>query len=146
MAWTHLNIRMNFNINYSTFCNAFYLTVLGLTIPFYALFYHVTGFNYNPTKQEVAWIIVVVGAFIVALSYLTVKKRMGFKFDMLRILFSMTLLMTAYGCIRVSLVLIQVDAGKNVHFIISALFYSIPLAFVLSTVVIFVGLFLNKVK
>jgi hypothetical protein len=136
---------MNFISKWSTFCNAFYMTVLGLTIPFYALLYRVTGFNFNPAKEEIIWIVIVIGAFLAGLSYLSTKKREGFIFNMLRILFSLTLILTAYGCISISLTIIQSDSG-NVHFIVSGLFYLIPLMFVLSTVVIFVGLFFNRVE
>jgi hypothetical protein len=116
------------------------MTVLGLVMPAYAMLYYVTGFKFDPTKGEIAWITIVIGAFLVGLSYLTLTEREGFKFKLLRVLFSLTLMLTTYGCVRVSLTIVQSDSG-NVDFIIQAMFYAIPITFVLSAVVIFAGLF-----
>ena len=69
---------------------------------------------------------------------------MGPGFNVIKILFSITLLLTAYGGIKSLLFIVQFDYGDYINFIIRGLSYLIPLVFTFSSIITLLGLFNNK--
>ena len=132
---------MDFVDRYSKFSKWFYLMILGLTIPFYLMLYGASGHRFNPPTEDIISIIVVVITFVTLTVYLMIKEKTGLGFNLMRVLVTITLLLTAYGGLRVFLFMIQFDYGDDIGFIIRGLSYIIPLLFMFSTVVILLGLF-----
>ncbi|NBP69183.1 MAG: hypothetical protein EBR30_21160 [Cytophagia bacterium] len=137
---------MNIISKYSTFSRWFYLIVLGLTIPYYLLLYGASGHKFNPPPEDIIWMTVVVIAFGTGVIYLTIKEKAGLGFNLFRILFSITLLLTAYGGLKSFLFIVQFDYGDDINFIVCGLSYLIPLLFTLSSIIILLGLFIRKTE
>ncbi|MGC3945571.1 MAG: hypothetical protein QM762_13810 [Chryseolinea sp.] len=137
---------MSYIDRYSRICKRFYMTILGLTIPFYLLLYGASGHQFDPPQEDIIWIGVVIVAFVVELSYASLKVKAGPTFNLLRVLFLITLIATAYGGLKAFLSMLEFDFDDEVSFIIRGLFYGIPLVFVLSTLVISIGLFGRRVE
>ena len=135
---------MNFINKYSTFSRWFYLLMLGLTIPYYLLLYGASGHEFNPPIEDIIWMIIVIVAFGTAIIYFLTLKKMGPGFNVIKILFSITLLLTAYGGIKSLLFIVQFDYGDDINFIIRGLSYLIPLVFTFSSIITLLGLFNNK--
>lgn len=122
------------------------MIVLGLTIPYYLLLYGASGHKFNPPPEDIIWMTVVVIAFGTAVIYLAVKEKVGLGFNVFRILFSITLLLTAYGGLKSFLFILQFDYGDDINFIVRGLSYLIPLLFTLSSIIILLGLFIRKAE
>ena len=137
---------MNIISKYSTFSRWFYLIVLGLTIPCYLLLYGASGHKFNPPAEDIIWMTVVVIAFVTAVIYLTIKEKVGLGFNVFRILFSITLLLTAYGGLLSFLFILRFDYGDDINFIVLGLSYLIPLLFTLSSIIILLGLFIRRTE
>jgi hypothetical protein len=120
------------------------MTILGLTIPFYLLLYGASGHQFDPPQEDILWIAIVTVAFVVGLSYSSLKVKDGLTFNLLRILFLITLIATAFGGLKAFLSLLKFDFDDEVSFVIRGLFYGIPVIFVLSTLVISIGLFRRR--
>lgn len=132
---------MNFIDKYLTFSKGFYLIILGLTVPFYLLLYGASGHQFNPPTEDIVWMTVVIVAFVTLSIYLTIKQKSGIGFNLMRILVTITLLISAYGGVKVFIDMIQFNYGDDISFFIRGLSYFIPLLFTFSTVVILLGLF-----
>ena len=132
---------MDFVDRYLKFSKRFYLIILGLTIPYYLLLYGASGHQFNPPTEDIISMIVVVIAFGTLTAYLMIKEKRGLGFNLMRILVTITLLLTTYGGLKIFLSMIQFDYGDDIGFITRGLSYIIPLLFMFSTVVIFLGLF-----
>ncbi len=132
---------MDFIDRYSKFSKWFYLIILGLTIPYYLLLYGASGHQFNPPTEDIISMIVVVIAFGTMTTYLMIKEKTGLGFNLMRVLLTITLLLTALGGLRIFLFMIRFDYGDDIGFITRGLSYIIPLIFVFSTVVILLGLF-----
>lgn len=137
---------MNIISKYSTFSRWFYLIILGLTIPYYLLLYGASGHRFNPPPEDIIWMTVVVIAFGTAVIYLTIKEKVGLGFSVFRILFSITLLLTAYGGLKSFLFIVQFDYGDDINFIVRGLSYLIPLIFTFSGITILLELFIRKTE
>ena len=57
------------------------------------------------------------------------------------LLTTITLLVTAYGGLKVFIYIIKLDYGDDIGFFIRGLSYIIPLLFTFSTIIILIGLF-----
>lgn len=131
---------MDFINKYSTFSKGFYLTILGLTIPYYLLLYGASGHQFNPPTEDIISMIVVITAFVTLITYLRLKEKSGLGFNLMKVLVTITLLLTAYGGLRIFLFMIQFDYGDDMV-IVRGLSYVIPLLFTFSTIIILLGLF-----
>jgi len=85
--------------------------------------------------------IIVVLAFGTAIIYFTFKERLANGFRLVKIMMAMLMSVTLYGAGIVFINLVRFDFGDDINFLIRGLFYVTPLVFILSGVVIFLGLF-----
>lgn len=137
---------MNFIYKYSTLSRRFYLIILGLTIPYYLLLYGASGHEFNPPTEDIIWMTAVIISLGTAVIYLRFKVNAGLSFNVLRILFSITLLLTAYGGVKAFLFIAQFDYGDDISFIIRGLSYLIPILFTFSSIITLLGLFIKKAE
>jgi hypothetical protein len=136
--------QMNFVNRLNTFSKRFYSIILAFAIPFYLLLYGAIGHRFDPTIEDVVWMIIIVFAFVMMMLYLTLRKTDGLGSKAIRVILGVTLLGTAYGAARILLTMIQFEFDEEVSFIIRGLFYLLPIIFLFSIAVIFIGLFKNK--
>jgi len=132
---------MDFVTKYSTLSKWFYLIILGLTIPYYLLLYGASGHQFNPPSEDIISMFVIVIAFVTLILYLRLKEKSGVGFNIMRVLVTITLLLTAYGGLRIFIFMIQFDYGDDISFFVRGLSYLIQLLFTISIIVILVGLF-----
>ena len=132
---------MEFVNKYSTLSKWVYLVILGLTIPYYLLLYGASGHQFNPPTEDIISLIVVIVAFVTLILYFRLKKKSGLGFNLMKVLVTITLLLTAYGGLRIFTFMIQFDYGDDISFFVRLLSYIIPLLFTFSTIIILVGLF-----
>lgn len=132
---------MEFIDRYSKSSKWFYLIILGLTIPYYLLLYGASGHQFNPPAEDILAMVVVIVAFVTLLAFVSLKEKSGLGFNLIRILVTITLLVTAYGGLRIFLFMIQYDYGDDISYFIRGLSYLIPLLFTFSTIILLVGLF-----
>jgi len=132
---------MDFIDKYTTFSKGFYLTILGLTIPYYLLLYGASGHQFDPPTEDIISMTVVIISFVTLIAYLRFKDKSGLGFNLMKALVTITLLATAYGGLRTFIYMIQFDYGDDIGFFIRGLSYIIPLLFMFSTIVILLGLF-----
>src|SRR5690606_9454381 len=92
---------MDFVTKYSTLSKWFYLIILGLTIPYYLLLYGASGHQFNPPSEDIISMFVIVIAFVTLILYLRLKEKSGVGFNIMRVLVTITLLLTAYGGLRI---------------------------------------------
>lgn len=136
---------MDFIGKYSTFSKVFYLTILGLTIPYYVLLYGASGHQFNPPTEDIISMTVVIIAFLTLITFLRFKEKSGLGFKLMKVLVTITLLATTYGGLRILIYMTQFDYGDDIGFFIRGLSYIIPLLFTFSTIVILLGLFKKSV-
>jgi|GEM_PF-3470546 hypothetical protein len=136
---------MDFIGKYSTFSKVFYLTILGLTIPYYVLLYGASGHQFNPPTEDIISMTIVIIAFLTLITFLRFKEKSGLGFKLMKVLVTITLLATTYGGLRILIYMTQFDYGDNIGFFIPVLSYIIPLLFTFSTIVILLGLFKKSV-
>lgn len=122
----------------------FYLMVLGLTIPFYLMSFGASSHQFAPPVVDLISLTAIVIAFVSMMTYLRFKNRSGLLYRLVQVIVTVTLLLTAYGGIRVFMYVIQFDYGNDTGVIIRGLSYFIPLLFTLSTVVILLELFKKR--
>src|SRR5688572_19239194 len=132
---------MEFVNKYSTLSKWVYLVILGLTIPYYLLLYGASGHQFNPPTEDIISLIVVIVAFVTLILYFRLKEKSGLGFNLMKVLVTITLLLTAYGGLRIFTFMIQFDYGDDISFFVRLLSYIIPLLFTFSTIIILVGLF-----
>ena len=132
---------MEFVNKYSTLSKWFYLVILGLTIPYYLLLYGASGHQSNPPTEDIISMIVVIVAFVTLIVYFRLKEKSGLAFNLMKVLMTITLLLTAYGGLRIFIFMIQFDYGDDISFFVRGLSYIIPLLFTFSTIIILTGLF-----
>ena len=126
---------------YSTFSKGFFLTILGLAIPYYLLLYGASGHQFNPPTEDIISMTVIIISFVTLILYLRLKDKSGLGFNLMKILTTITLLVTAYGGLKVFIYIIKLDYGDDIGFFIRGLSYIIPLLFTFSTIIILIGLF-----
>jgi heme/copper-type cytochrome/quinol oxidase subunit 4 len=136
---------MDFIGKYSTFSKVFYLTILGLTIPYYVLLYGASGHQFNPPTEDIISMTVVIVAFLTLITFLRFKEKSGLGFKLMKVLVTITILATTYGGLRILIYMTQFDYGDDIGFFIRGLSYIIPLLFTFSTIVILLGLFKKSV-
>jgi len=85
--------------------------------------------------------IVVIVAFVTLIVYFRLKEKSGLAFNLMKVLMTITLLLTAYGGLRIFIFMIQFDYGDDISFFVRGLSYIIPLLFTFSTIIILTGLF-----
>jgi heme/copper-type cytochrome/quinol oxidase subunit 4 len=132
---------MDFIDKYSTFSKGFYLTILGLAIPYYLLLYGASGHQFNPPTEDIISMTVIIISFVTLILYLRLKDKSGLGFNLMKILTTITLLVTAYGGLKVFIYIIKFDYGDDIGFFIRGLSYIIPLLFTFSTIIMLIGLF-----
>lgn len=131
---------MDFVNRYSKFSKGFYLIILGLAIPYYLLLYGASGHKLNPPTEDIISMIVVIIAFVTLIAYLKLKEKSGLGFYLLRVLVTITLLLTAYGGLRIFTFMVQFNFGDDINIFIRGLSYIIPLLFTISTILILLEL------
>ena len=132
---------MDFVTKYSALSKWFYLVILGLTSPYYLLLDGASEHQFNPPTEDIISMIVVIVAFATLILYLRLKEKSGLGFNLMKVLVTITLLLTAYGGLRIFIFMIQFDYGDDISFFVRGLSYIIPLLFTFSTIIILVGLF-----
>jgi hypothetical protein len=132
---------MEFVNKYSTLSKWFYLIILGLTIPYYLLLYGASGHQFNPPTEDIISMIVVIVAFVTQILYFRLKEKSGLGFNLMKALVTITLLLTAYGGLRIFMFMIQFDYGDDISIFIRGLSYTIPMLFTFSSVIILLGIY-----
>ena len=126
---------MQFVNKYSTLSKWFYLVILGLTIPYYLLLYGASGHQFNPRTEDIISMIVVIVAFVTLTRYFRLKEKSGLEFNLMKVLVTITLLLTAYGGLRIFIFMVQFDYGDDISLFVRGLSYIIPLLFTFSTII-----------
>jgi heme/copper-type cytochrome/quinol oxidase subunit 4 len=107
---------MDFIDKSSTFSKGFYLTILGLAIPYYLLLYGASGHQFNPPTEDIISMTVIIISFVTLILYLRLKDKSGLGFNLMKVLTTITLLVTAYGGLKVFIYIIKFDYGDDIGF------------------------------
>jgi hypothetical protein len=126
---------------FTAFGRKFYLTALGLTIPFYLLLYGASGHKFDPPAEDIIWMTIIVAAFVLAILNSMLKEKSG---PIVNGLFSLALLATTYGGIRVFVFMVSFDYDDEISFIFKWLSYLIPLLFSFSSIMNLFSLFAKR--
>jgi ABC-type polysaccharide/polyol phosphate export permease len=126
------------------FSERFYLTILGLTIPFCLLLYGASGHQFRLEAEARNGMIIILTAFATGILYLTTRKFKGKEMTFLKYLFGLTLLVTLFGAIGILWSMISFKWGDDIELLVQVLFYLIPVVFILSIINIGYGLFKDQ--
>jgi hypothetical protein len=123
------------------FSLTFYLVILGLTIPIYLFLYGASGHEFNIPADEQLWLLLAGAGFVLGTIYKRKKERKGLTYIGLQFLFGAILVGAFYGGLKLFLFIVKFDFGADIGFITIGLSYIVPLVFILSCGLIFLGLF-----
>ncbi|HTJ51410.1 MAG TPA: hypothetical protein VL443_18245 [Cyclobacteriaceae bacterium] len=128
-------------IRFYKFSLRFYLIALGITIPFYFLFYGASGHQINIPSEDKIWIMTFIFGFITTMAYLRIKEEDALLHTIVKTLVALSAMGTLYFGSKAFLSMMNFKFGDDVSFLIQGLSYILPLIFIITNVVVFIGLF-----
>jgi hypothetical protein len=127
---------------FRSFSERFYLTILGLIIPFSLLLYGASGHQFRLEAEARNGMIIILTGFIIGILYFTTRRFKGKEMTILKYLFGLTLVVTLVGGIGILWSMISFEWGDDIELLVQVLFYLIPSVFILS--IINIGYWLFK--